>query len=358
MDIFWFNDDDFMARSVEEIEEVCKFIREELNVPIFINATPNSVTKEKMDILSRSGVKHIAFGIQTGSDRVLRKFYTRPVFSDTVRESAKLISNYYKDGIVVDYGFILENPYEDNYDLRETFNLFLDLPKPVTLSLYSLLFFPSTKLTIRALNEKVIMENDVAINKDYRSEISPCFVHTLFQAFYELNIPKSYYKIFLSDEIFISEENCYPRLLLANYFINKTIRQIAIDNEKQYKKTREYKEILQKAGKNAALFYVAVIEISKNYKKPTNILKDNENEELTLCYQNDLEIGFKSRYIIRIQKSKGKIEYYPKSELKSDFSQNSLYNEVGKNSEPTLKNLIKYPKRTIRRVIKDAVKCK
>ena len=358
MDIFWFNDDDFMARSVEEIEEVCKFIREELNVPIFINATPNSVTKEKMDILSRSGIKHIAFGIQTGSDRVLRKFYTRPVFSDTVRESAKLISNYYKDGIVVDYGFILENPYEDNYDLRETFNLFLDLPKPVTLSLYSSLFFPSTKLTIRALNEKVIMKNDVAINKDYRSEISPCFVHTLFQAFYELNIPKSYYKIFLSDEIFISEENCYPRLLLANYFINKTIRQIAVDNEKQYNKTKEYKEILQKAGKNAALFYVAVIEISKNYKKPTNILKDNENEELTLCYQNDLEIGFKSRYIIRIQKSKGEIEYYPKSELKSDFSQNFLYNEVGKNSELTLKNLIKYPKRTIRRVIKDAVKCK
>jgi len=247
---------------------------------------------------------------------------------------------------MTDYGFILENPYENTEDLRNTFRLFLDLPQPINLSLYSLAFFPSTQLTLKALKENVIGENQINTNKDYRNSISLSFIHTLFKAFYSLKIPKSMYDFLLSDEIFVSEDSHYARLLIANYFINEKVRQLGENLFYQYKKTSEYKKIKSTSGLKAALFWVTVKAVFENYKNPTEIITDNINEDIVLKYSDSIEIGFSRGQIVRWSEPE-EVKYFDKKTIENNFIavEFSPNNRINRKELLTLKNFIKYPRK-------------
>jgi len=195
---FLINDDDFLGRDIKEIEEISAFIKKELNMPFTINAIPSFVTEEKIAILAGNGMQRAAFGVQTGSDRVLNKIYKRPVTSRKVLAAARIISRY---NVKADYGFILDNPYENENDWRDSLRLLISLPKPRTFSLYSLQFFPGTELSVRALNEGVISTLSTDFNKDYRMDIKYSYENTLFFLNAYFNLPEWLNNILLSDFI-------------------------------------------------------------------------------------------------------------------------------------------------------------
>ena len=290
----WFNDDDFMARPVEELREICTAVREEFGARYNINATPNSVTEAKMDILASTGVRQIAFGIQSGSDRVLRGLYKRRVLSETVVRAAEIVANYRDHGVMADYGFILDNPYEDETDQRETMRLFLRLPQPVNLSLYSLSFFPGTALTQRALRDGIVSEQSVLSGKDYREEITPSFTHALLQAAYKTHLDGDAYAFLLSDAVFVHPENRYPREILANSFLSEAVRDIC------WLAQGGAANLLPDAAPDVDIL-AATRLVSLRFRTPQTVARGPGDGLRVLQYQEGFSLTFRGGSIVQVQ---------------------------------------------------------
>lgn len=346
IEFFWFNDDDFLARSEEELIQITNFVKKELNVPFNVNATPNVITPKKMKILANNGLRQIAFGVQTGSDRILKGLYKRYVSSDKIRKTGKLISEYYKKGVMIDCSWILDNPYEDLTDLRETVKLFYDLPKPINLTLCSLAFFPDTQLTLKALEDKVITKDQITIKKDILATLNLNFPYMMILCYYKLKLPRSIIDYMLQDEIFIAEDAKYARLLMANYFTNPKIKQIGENYLFKYKNRLDYNLLRFKAGKDTALFWVTLKIIFDNYKNPEKIITDDLNNVKTLIYPNGLEITFDKNHIISWKEKDQNSETFEKVVLESCLVSKVFHtSNAGKT---TFKSFIKYPRRIIK----------
>lgn len=304
-DALTINDDDFVTRPVAELEEIGHFLKHELGLRFNINATPSAVTREKMAVLAKYGLLQIAMGVQTGSKRILHDVYNRHVYAEQVLKAAHIISEFYKDGVVADYGFILENPYETPEDHRATIKLFLAMPRPFNVSLYSLAFFPGTILTNKALAENVIRPDEISLDKDYRQSIRPSFFHLLFGANYKLKIPDEINQILLSDNVLIAERKQYARLLLANYFLSDAVKRIvrlrapAPATATQPPASQPQAELVE--------FLTAVAAILRDWSDPARVIHPTDGaEDLILQYPNPaapgkmLEIGFAKNQIIRL----------------------------------------------------------
>jgi radical SAM superfamily enzyme YgiQ (UPF0313 family) len=209
------NDDDLLDRSIEELEQIGLFLKNELKVTFNINATPRHVTREKIEVLSNCGLRQIAMGVQTGSDRVLKHVYRRPVSASDVLRAARVICEFYCKGVTADYGFILDSPYEKSEDWRESLKLLASLPRPITVSLYTLGFFPGTELTKRALKEGMLPDPGGEFDKMYHDDIRPTYTYFMFLVNKHFDVPKWVNRILLSDFMFQSKFTLPFRVVLA-----------------------------------------------------------------------------------------------------------------------------------------------
>lgn len=206
------NDDDFLARDISEIEKIAPFIKNVLRMPFTINAIPSFVNSEKLKLLAQNGLSFIAFGVQSGSDRVLKSIYNRPISFDRVLASARMV---HEEGIPADYGFILDNPYENVDDWKDTIRLLRALPQPRTISLYSLEFFPNTKLTNRAEIDGYLRGAVTGHNKDYRSDIAYSYKNTMAFLYSYFTVPDRLSNVLLSEFMIASPWAAPFRYLLA-----------------------------------------------------------------------------------------------------------------------------------------------
>ena len=302
--LVWINDDDFISRPLDEINAIGEFLRDELHLRFNINATPSAVTKEKIAALTKHGLYQIAIGVQTASTRILNDVYNRHIPPSRVLKAATIISEFYGDGICVDYGFILENPYEQPCDWRDTINFFLFLPKPYSVSLYSLAFFPGTVLTNKALNEMVIDMDSISLNKDYRDSIRPSYHHLLFEANYNFSLPREINDFLLSDIVLESEFAKYFRALLANFFLCDVVKYIV---KLHYP---NFSDISNFFRTEETLFIFAVNELFYNWAVPQQVITSpDSNDDLLLRYAIDpalhgevkmVDIYFSQGWISRI----------------------------------------------------------
>ncbi|NLX14791.1 MAG: B12-binding domain-containing radical SAM protein, partial [Phycisphaerales bacterium] len=71
-------DDLFLIRNEQEIEAFVEAYVNRVNLPIEIDAFPNTVTEEKIRIISRLPIELLSMGIQSGSQSMLKDLYNRP----------------------------------------------------------------------------------------------------------------------------------------------------------------------------------------------------------------------------------------------------------------------------------------
>ena len=64
-------------------------------------------------------------------------------------------------GIVPFYDIIVDNPFETHEDKKQGLDLLLKMPRPFYMHMFSLIYFPNTVLTQKALQSGLISENDV-----------------------------------------------------------------------------------------------------------------------------------------------------------------------------------------------------
>lgn len=181
-------DDNFIARPLAEIAEFSAKYNNKIGIPFYCLANPNLIVKKKISLLRDAGLMHVQMGIQSGSDRINRFVYKRRVDRKKILDCVNLLHEL---GISAYYDIIFNNPYESVGDVRDTFRLLNEFPRPFHLQGHNLIFYPCTELTERALADGYITElpKDEVNEKALRGNLSSplLFEDSLDNSFYKVH---------------------------------------------------------------------------------------------------------------------------------------------------------------------------
>lgn len=147
---FW---DEMFISDRPWLEEFCELYRREIGLPISVNAHPEELCRETLEPLRRAGLSIIDIGLQSGSRRMLQQVYQRRQKVERLPETGRLLKEL---KIFPYFDIILNDPYEESEDLRQTLEMLLSLPRPFNANLFSLSFYPGARLTEKALREGVL----------------------------------------------------------------------------------------------------------------------------------------------------------------------------------------------------------
>jgi anaerobic magnesium-protoporphyrin IX monomethyl ester cyclase len=120
INFFQIIDDDFMLRSLEDIEDFCVLYKEKVNLPFWIQAEANNVTEEKVRHLKNAGLIAAAIGIETGNDFIRKEVFKR---NTTREESIQAFQIMHKYGIRTSGNVIIGVPHEGRKEIFDTIDL-------------------------------------------------------------------------------------------------------------------------------------------------------------------------------------------------------------------------------------------
>jgi radical SAM superfamily enzyme YgiQ (UPF0313 family) len=155
-----FEDDSFLAASIQEIQEFAKLYKEKVGLPFRCLHEPLTFTQEKMDALLDAGLVGIQMGIETAAPNTL-KMYNRGGLGKKIMEAAKILADVSKTSqkpFYILYDLIIDNPWETDEDLLETVKFVVELPGNFHLNIFSLVFYPGTELYERAKQEGLLTD--------------------------------------------------------------------------------------------------------------------------------------------------------------------------------------------------------
>jgi radical SAM superfamily enzyme YgiQ (UPF0313 family) len=145
--IFNFEDDAFGSAPEPYLKEFSEKYVANINKPFHIRILPTMINESKLALLKKAGLISAVMGLQA-SDRVNRTIYKRPTTRESFLSTARLLRKY---EIAGRYDVIIDNPYEDENDMREVIQTFEEAPKPYKLDIFSLAFLPFTELSMKAI---------------------------------------------------------------------------------------------------------------------------------------------------------------------------------------------------------------
>ncbi|UCG17542.1 MAG: B12-binding domain-containing radical SAM protein [Phycisphaerales bacterium] len=150
-------DDLFLIRNEEEVAQFVEVYEERVNLPLDLDAFPNTVTDRKIKLLSRLPIDLISMGIQSGSEDTLRRLYHRPTKTDTIARAVRILSDH---GVHAEYHYLVANPFEPEDNMRETLRFVADHHRgPAKTRIFPLQLYPGSAMYERARKEGVIGEH-------------------------------------------------------------------------------------------------------------------------------------------------------------------------------------------------------
>jgi len=149
-------DDLFFVRSESEMDEFSRLYEARVNLPLELDAFPNTITEAKVRSLARLPIALISMGIQSGSPNTLKEVYKRPTPIDKIVEGINILADH---KIRAEYHYLVNNPFESDDDRIETLRFAATHHRgPAVLRVFPLQFYPGTPLYDRARAEGVIKE--------------------------------------------------------------------------------------------------------------------------------------------------------------------------------------------------------
>jgi len=150
--------DEVFSWEKEWVREFVDGYTRDIRLPFHCMQHPLTTDPEIMRMLRDAGLERVEIGIQSGSERVRREIFERPVSDQSLVEASRVMRGL---GIVPFYDLIVDNPFETPEDKRQGLDLLLRMSRPFYMHMFSLMYFPGTVLTRRALGEKIITADDV-----------------------------------------------------------------------------------------------------------------------------------------------------------------------------------------------------
>ena len=153
--------DEVFSWDREWVEEFVEHYKKDIRLPFHCMQHPNTTDKGIMKMLKDAGLERVEIGIQTGSERVRRKVFKRPVSDENLIKTSQIMRDL---RIVPFYDVIVDNPFETSEDKKQGLDLLLKMSRPFYMHMFSLIYFPNTMLTQKALEAKLITEDQVEGN--------------------------------------------------------------------------------------------------------------------------------------------------------------------------------------------------
>ncbi|MHC1713447.1 MAG: radical SAM protein [Solidesulfovibrio sp.] len=218
-------DDTFFSRKTDWLRDFASVYKKDIGLPLFCQASPTTLSAEKLDILMDAGLCYVEMGIQTGSPK-MRKLFHRPESDEKVIAGAQLLHSRRPHLLTPDYHVIIDSPWEDETDMLATVRLLARLPKPFGLAIASLVYFPDTELYRLARAEGRIHDEETEVYRrpfyipPRRNYLSFLLYLLTFQ-----HIPKSFMRTLLSPKAaaFFSRTNP-ARFYRVAYALGETVR--------------------------------------------------------------------------------------------------------------------------------------
>ena len=145
----FFVDDDFLDRSMDELQEFATTYPKAVGLPFECQVSPMRVNEQRVELLAKAGVWRIRMGVESGSERTKKEVYRRAMPNEAVVRASETLVRY--PHIVRAYYFIVGNPFENTADLVETIRLILRIPPPYFVQVFNLVFFPGSVLYEQAV---------------------------------------------------------------------------------------------------------------------------------------------------------------------------------------------------------------
>lgn len=89
---FYFTDEDFFARPVEEMRELAETYPGQVGVPFECMASPRQITEEKVALAAKAGMNQIDVGLESGSERIRKDVFHRYIDDETQIQAAIAIN--------------------------------------------------------------------------------------------------------------------------------------------------------------------------------------------------------------------------------------------------------------------------
>lgn len=165
----WFFDATFTTNP-RRVEEVCDLIiKKGIKVYWHCNITVNSVNRELLKKMKEAGCYEVAFGVESGSQRILNEVVGKRITIKQVRDVMKWCREF---RIQPHAFFIVSHPKETMEDVRKTLDLMRELKaQGATLGLGVMRIYPGTRIE-DAAREKGIISNDFTWTKPYKETVS------------------------------------------------------------------------------------------------------------------------------------------------------------------------------------------
>lgn len=161
LESFYLADDDFFLRPMAQLEEFTELLHEKM--PDLLgrtfwgcNVTPRSLKKDKLKLLTSSGMHFITLGVQTGSERLNQEVYKRNFKNDLLIEKSTWIDEEFHKQLIVMMDIIVHGPYETKEDTYQTVNLMLRFPHWFVFTIYNYVHYPGAPIYYQALNDGLI----------------------------------------------------------------------------------------------------------------------------------------------------------------------------------------------------------
>lgn len=203
-------EDEVFPWKAKWLEEFSDLYRERINLPFICTYVPNIVTEERISLLHKTGLSSIGVGIQSPSERVRKEIFRRPETNERLHQA---ITYFHKYGVEVNFDLIFDNPYENHEDKAKGFEFLSNLPKPFTLSVFSMVFFPETALTKRALADGFVSEDMLRRQEG------------LYTIIYDWQAPRDPGDTFWDCLNVLTSRSCMPSLIVRSLSRSKWLRK-------------------------------------------------------------------------------------------------------------------------------------
>jgi radical SAM superfamily enzyme YgiQ (UPF0313 family) len=150
---FSFHDELFTFRRDRVIELCQSILKEGIDITWVCQARAGSVDLEMLTLMKRAGCGKIAFGFESGSDRMLKLMNKK----ETIENAVESVSLCKKAGIGVEGAFILGYPGEDLKSINDSIKFALELDCE-TVAWFIAIPYPGTRLYYEAIEKGYLKE--------------------------------------------------------------------------------------------------------------------------------------------------------------------------------------------------------
>ncbi|MBT3304965.1 MAG: B12-binding domain-containing radical SAM protein [Alphaproteobacteria bacterium] len=152
----------FLTTTRERIRRFGKLYQEKVGLPFWVEARPESITEEKVELLMETGCEGISIGVESGNVGLRKNVLGRNVNDRTILKAFELLR---KSGIRISANNIIGFPTETREMIFDTIHLDRELdPDGVMVSFFS----PYKGATLRRMCEDLGYIEDDEIAGDYR----------------------------------------------------------------------------------------------------------------------------------------------------------------------------------------------